>query len=241
MVVAVTCRRAASFTAASGGGSSRSGIGGSSFVAALESMRYPSAFSKSCYSGFGDGRVSSRGRRGIALSEFVSRGWGAMIGRTLEASGRRTRGKSTSLALLSGVERIDKKKIRSGGGTFFSSSAVLSGGSSMPSPSVVEAKRSPGMTANINKSSVELPSNESSEKLVRIRHSCAHVMAMAVQRLFPAIQVGVLRCGDIVGCIIYNCILLPSTTRSLLARGLRMVSTTIFTVQIKTWFFQRLT
>ncbi|XP_062009306.1 threonine--tRNA ligase, chloroplastic/mitochondrial 2 [Rosa rugosa] len=34
-----------------------------------------------------------------------------------------------------------------------------------------------------------LPSNESSEKLLRIRHTCAHVMAMAVQKLFPDAKV----------------------------------------------------
>ncbi len=190
MGLAVTCRRAASFATACGGGSCRSGIGGVS-LAALESMRYRSAFGKGYCSGFGDGRVSSRGRGGIALSEFVSRGWGLMIGRTLEDSGRRMRRKSTSLALLSGVEGR-YKKMRSGDGAYLSSSAVMviSGGSSMPSPSVVKVERSPGMTANINTSSVELPSNESSERLVRIRHSCAHVMAMAVQHLFPKIQVG---------------------------------------------------
>ncbi|XP_020697251.1 threonine--tRNA ligase, chloroplastic/mitochondrial 2 [Dendrobium catenatum] len=32
---------------------------------------------------------------------------------------------------------------------------------------------------------VVLPTNESSEKLLCIRHTCAHVMAMAVQKLFP--------------------------------------------------------
>ncbi|RWR96017.1 threonine--tRNA ligase, chloroplastic/mitochondrial 2 [Cinnamomum micranthum f. kanehirae] len=32
---------------------------------------------------------------------------------------------------------------------------------------------------------VALPTNLSSERLLRIRHTCAHVMAMAVQRLFP--------------------------------------------------------
>ncbi|KAM5580452.1 hypothetical protein ABKV19_009945 [Rosa sericea] len=36
---------------------------------------------------------------------------------------------------------------------------------------------------------VVLPSNESSEKLLRIRHTCAHVMAMAVQKLFPDAKV----------------------------------------------------
>ncbi|KAL3572986.1 hypothetical protein D5086_026890 [Populus alba] len=34
-----------------------------------------------------------------------------------------------------------------------------------------------------------LPTNDSSEKLLRIRHTCAHVMAMAVQKLFPEAKV----------------------------------------------------
>lgn len=34
-----------------------------------------------------------------------------------------------------------------------------------------------------------LPTNEDSERLLRIRHTSAHVMAMAVQRLFPEVQV----------------------------------------------------
>ncbi|XP_020579315.1 threonine--tRNA ligase, chloroplastic/mitochondrial 2-like [Phalaenopsis equestris] len=42
---------------------------------------------------------------------------------------------------------------------------------------------------NANKELIEetvvLPTNESSEKLLRIRHTCAHVMAMAVQKIFP--------------------------------------------------------
>jgi len=36
---------------------------------------------------------------------------------------------------------------------------------------------------------VKLPTNENNEKLLRIRHSAAHVMAMAVQKLFPSAQV----------------------------------------------------
>ncbi len=185
MVVAVTCRRAASFSTACCGGSCRAGIGGAS-LAALEAMRYRSASGIGCCSGCGDGRVSSRRGGGIALSAFVSRGWGLMIG-TLEGSGRRLRRKS-SLPLLYGVEGRDKK-MRSGGGAFFSSSVMINGGISTPPPSVVKVERSPGKTVNANTWSMELPSNESSERLVQIRHSCAHVMAMAVQRLFPKIQV----------------------------------------------------
>ncbi|XP_002270988.4 threonine--tRNA ligase, chloroplastic/mitochondrial 2 [Vitis vinifera] len=36
---------------------------------------------------------------------------------------------------------------------------------------------------------IVLPTNESSERLLRIRHTCAHVMAMAVQKLFPDAKV----------------------------------------------------
>lgn len=36
---------------------------------------------------------------------------------------------------------------------------------------------------------IKLPTNESSEKLLRIRHTCAHVMAMAVQKLYPNAKV----------------------------------------------------
>lgn len=35
----------------------------------------------------------------------------------------------------------------------------------------------------------ELPTNDSSPNLLRIRHSTSHVMAMAVQKLFPGTQV----------------------------------------------------
>lgn len=36
---------------------------------------------------------------------------------------------------------------------------------------------------------IELPTNDSDEELLRIRHSSAHVMAMAVQKIFPEAQV----------------------------------------------------
>lgn len=35
---------------------------------------------------------------------------------------------------------------------------------------------------------LELPSNEENENLLRVRHTTAHVMAMAVQRLFPDVK-----------------------------------------------------
>lgn len=34
-----------------------------------------------------------------------------------------------------------------------------------------------------------LPTNESSETLLKIRHTCAHVMAMAVQKIYPDAKV----------------------------------------------------
>lgn len=34
-----------------------------------------------------------------------------------------------------------------------------------------------------------LPTNDSSDELLRIRHTCAHVMAMAVQKLYPDAKV----------------------------------------------------
>lgn len=39
------------------------------------------------------------------------------------------------------------------------------------------------------KKPIVLPTNESSEKLLKIRHTSAHVLAMAVQKLFPDAQV----------------------------------------------------
>ncbi|TKY49957.1 Threonine--tRNA ligase of chloroplastic/mitochondrial 2 [Spatholobus suberectus] len=42
---------------------------------------------------------------------------------------------------------------------------------------------------NPNPNQLVLPSNESSERLLRIRHTCAHVMAMAVQKLYPDAKV----------------------------------------------------
>lgn len=44
-------------------------------------------------------------------------------------------------------------------------------------------------TQKEEKEKIVLPTNESSEKLLRIRHTCAHVMAMAVQKLFPEAKV----------------------------------------------------
>uniref|UniRef100_A0ACD5Z4Q3 Uncharacterized protein n=1 Tax=Avena sativa TaxID=4498 RepID=A0ACD5Z4Q3_AVESA len=61
--------------------------------------------------------------------------------------------------------------------------------SSTASPSAPEAAEATGEAARTEageeEARVVLPTNESSENLLRIRHTCAHVMAMAVQKLFP--------------------------------------------------------
>ncbi|CAI7912512.1 unnamed protein product [Closterium sp. NIES-53] len=74
--------------------------------------------------------------------------------------------------------RGGKKGARKGGNGAASGVVDGSGGESAGEEDVeVELPREP------------LPTNESSEKLLRIRHTSAHVMAMAVQRLFPKAQV----------------------------------------------------
>jgi threonyl-tRNA synthetase len=47
-------------------------------------------------------------------------------------------------------------------------------------------KNVPEKTLNLD---LELPTNDKSENLLKIRHSTAHVMAMAVQKLFPDVKV----------------------------------------------------
>ena len=51
---------------------------------------------------------------------------------------------------------------------------------------VASASSATSPSLNLN---LDLPTNEKSDQLLRIRHSSAHVMAMAVQRLFPEIKV----------------------------------------------------
>ena len=47
------------------------------------------------------------------------------------------------------------------------------------------------MVSSLTQSQENL-SQHDSEKLVRIRHTCAHIMAMAVQKLFPGTKPGFL-------------------------------------------------
>lgn len=53
------------------------------------------------------------------------------------------------------------------------------------SPASIEAVSDKSET----KVDLSLPSNEDNENLLRIRHTSAHVMAMAVQRLYPSAKV----------------------------------------------------
>ncbi|KAF7080091.1 hypothetical protein CFC21_084224 [Triticum aestivum] len=71
-----------------------------------------------------------------------------------------------------------------------SRTAVRSASTSAAAPEAAEATggAAPSETAaeeEVVEARVVLPTNESSENLLRIRHTCAHVMAMAVQKLFP--------------------------------------------------------
>ncbi|CDP18259.1 unnamed protein product [Coffea canephora] len=64
--------------------------------------------------------------------------------------------------------------------------ATDSSGSTAAAVSTEEGKKD-GVSSSEGR--VVLPTNESSEILLRIRHTCAHVMAMAVQRLYPDAKV----------------------------------------------------
>ncbi|XP_066391084.1 threonine--tRNA ligase, chloroplastic/mitochondrial 2-like isoform X1 [Miscanthus floridulus] len=67
----------------------------------------------------------------------------------------------------------------------FPYTAVRSSSTASPSAPVEEAPAAAAPTGDAEEERVVLPTNESSETLLRIRHTCAHVMAMAVQKLFP--------------------------------------------------------
>ena len=54
---------------------------------------------------------------------------------------------------------------------------------------VLETVSSAAVTAPATTETVVLPKTSESDALLRIRHSMSHVMAMAVQKLFPKAQV----------------------------------------------------
>jgi hypothetical protein len=53
-----------------------------------------------------------------------------------------------------------------------------------------ELKRLAGASSVALVEASELPTNQTSEHLLKIRHSAAHVLAMAVQKLFPNAKIG---------------------------------------------------
>ncbi|XP_014501280.1 threonine--tRNA ligase, chloroplastic/mitochondrial 2 [Vigna radiata var. radiata] len=75
-------------------------------------------------------------------------------------------------------------------GSFLSSNTKLKC-SSIATTTTLAVATDPTVSVNPNSNPnrVLLPSNESSERLLRIRHTCAHVMAMAVQKLYPDAKV----------------------------------------------------
>ncbi|BAT91437.1 hypothetical protein VIGAN_07003400 [Vigna angularis var. angularis] len=75
-------------------------------------------------------------------------------------------------------------------GSFLSSHTKLKC-SSIATTTTVAVATDPTVSVNPNSNPnrVILPSNESSDSLLRIRHTCAHVMAMAVQKLYPDAKV----------------------------------------------------
>jgi threonyl-tRNA synthetase len=54
---------------------------------------------------------------------------------------------------------------------------------------LLSSEKSPVSVAAKTNSDLELPTNEKNENLLKIRHSSAHIMAMAVQKLFPYVKV----------------------------------------------------
>ncbi len=59
--------------------------------------------------------------------------------------------------------------------------------SQLSASSVVETDAQSQSAASM--AQVDLPTNENNPNLLKIRHSTAHVMAMAVQKLFPSVRV----------------------------------------------------
>eukprot|EP00871_Galdieria_phlegrea_P001713 jgi/Galph1/2542/GphlegSOOS_G1228.1 len=57
------------------------------------------------------------------------------------------------------------------------------------STSAVSSKKTAKPGRNSQESKIKLPTNESNSLLLRVRHTCAHIMAMAVQKLFPEAKV----------------------------------------------------
>lgn len=59
----------------------------------------------------------------------------------------------------------------------------------MNAAAAATAQASPESSTSVSEAPIVLPTNESSPKLLRARHTAAHVLAMAVQNLFPNVKV----------------------------------------------------
>jgi threonyl-tRNA synthetase len=91
------------------------------------------------------------------------------------------------LALLSSAARVaaftPSRVIRASQSTYLASSHVRS-----PLPRFMSSVANEAATAT-EEDVMELPTNDNDGELLRIRHSSAHVMAMAVQQMYPEAQV----------------------------------------------------
>ncbi|XP_020205841.1 threonine--tRNA ligase, chloroplastic/mitochondrial 2 [Cajanus cajan] len=86
-----------------------------------------------------------------------------------------------------------RRRFRFGFGSFLSPTTKPKFPSITTTTTTLAVATHPSVTINPNPNPspnrLLLPSNESSERLLRIRHTCAHVMAMAVQKLYPDAKV----------------------------------------------------
>ena len=82
------------------------------------------------------------------------------------------------------AKQLNSAAVKSVSGTRFQSAAAISSASTRLFSAVVEKE-----AAVVVDEEEELPTNESDEDLLKLRHTSAHVMAMAVQQTFPEAQV----------------------------------------------------
>ncbi|KAM7498407.1 hypothetical protein LguiA_022821 [Lonicera macranthoides] len=96
--------------------------------------------------------------------------------------------RSNSKTFISISKRISHRKFilynKRNNGFSTSSSAVATDSTDTAVVSPIDKE-----SDEVVKERVVLPTNDSSDKLLRIRHTCAHVMAMAVQNIFPDAKV----------------------------------------------------
>lgn len=94
---------------------------------------------------------------------------------------------AVAIMLASSFKRLSSVQYRSA----CSKSATIAR-KSMPTKlfsSQATENKSTSLMQSIDLSAIDLPTNDNSPNLLRIRHTSAHVLAMAVQRLFPLVRV----------------------------------------------------